>query len=144
MTITIQKTSTVKTEGTRINGNCKPVLCITTGEIFSSASDAAEAMGVCASAMSWILTGRAKTCKGKRFCYVANVTEHLDEIAECMRAREQKVAAYNELMAQQEALHKAKEKYAKCKAKVEELTEALNKATHLMKEAESELAALNH
>lgn len=144
MTVYIQNASIVNAEGTRKNRNSKPVLCITTGEVYASATDAAEVLGVTPSAMSWVLTGRTNTCKGKRFCYISKVTEHLDEITECMRIREAKAAAYDEMTARKEVLRKAKEKFEKHKSKVEALQNALEEEMLLMEEAENEWNALKN
>lgn len=140
--IYIQNESTIKAHGTHHRKNHKPVMCITTGEIYASVLDAAEANGVSYAAMSWVCCGKSKTCKGKRFCFVANVTEHLDEIAECMRIREAKAIAYDEINAKQEAVRKAKEKYERHQAKVAELQKALAEENALMYKARDELRAL--
>lgn len=101
MTITVQNASEIKNvRGELRNTNAKPVFCIDTGEVFASVTDAAIAANANPSTMSWCLTERQKTCKGKRYCYLSKVTEHLDEISECMREREIKVKAYDELVAQ--------------------------------------------
>lgn len=140
--INIQKESFIKAHGIHHRKNHKPVMCITTGEIYASVLDAAEANGVSYSAMSWVCCGRMKSCKGKRFCFVANVTEHLDEIAECMRIREAKAKAYDEINAKQEAVRKAKEEYDRRQAKVAELKKALAEENALMYKARNELRTL--
>ena len=101
MTITVQNSSEIKNvQGIPRNANAKPVFCIDTGEVFASVTDAAISAGAHLSTMVWNLTERQKTCKGKRYCYLSKVTEHLDEISESMRERETKVKAYDELVAQ--------------------------------------------
>lgn len=102
MTITVQNASEIKNvQGMPRNTNAKPVFCIDTGEVFASVTDAAVSVNANPSTMSWCLTERQKTCKGKRYCYLSKVIEHLDEIAECMRERETKLKAYDELVKQQ-------------------------------------------
>lgn len=140
--IFIQNESTIKAHGTHHRKNHKPVMCITTGEIYASVLDAAEANGVSYAAMSWVCCGKSKTCKGKRFCFVANVTEHLDEIAECMRIREEKAKAYDEINAKQEAVRKAKAKYEHYTNRVAELEEQLKTEREFMHQAREELRAL--
>ena len=139
MEITIHNESKVKAEGKQRNACAKPVFCIDTGEVYSSVIDAAKAIGVHSSTMSWALTGRQQTCKGKRYCYVANITEHLDEIAEKMRVRETKVRAYDEILYAQEALQRATENYESRKAKVEKIKQMLEKEIELLEQAELEL-----
>lgn len=142
MTITVLKETNVTAQGTPRNRNCKPVFCITTGEIFTSVGDAAEAIGVDISTMSHFLLGRNKTCKGKRFCYVTNITEHLEEISQQTQSRNEKVLAYDKAMAKKEAFGKATEKLAKHRAKYEKLAKDLEREIDLMHEAEREVDML--
>ena len=142
MIVNIQNKSEIKVEGTRNNGNCKPVYCITTGEIFASATDAAEAIGVTPSALSWVLTGKSNTCQKKRFCYVSKIAEHLDEIADVNRSRTSKITAYDEAMAREENIRKAKEKVTALKSKVTELKMAVSDAEFDLNEAKRELENL--
>ena len=139
MTITVHKETNVEAKGNTHNRNCKPIFCITTGEIFTSVGDAAEAMGVDITTISKTLVGKIKFCKGKRFCYVANITEHLEEIAQQTRSRNQKILAYDEAMARKEAFSKATEKLAKHKARYEKLAQQLEREIDLMHEAEREV-----
>ena len=142
MEITIHNESKAKVEGLRRNANAKPVFCIDTGEVYSSVTDAAEAIGVHTSTLVWALTGRQKTCKGKRYCYVSHITEHLDEIANKMRERETKVQAYDEMIYAQHALQRAVENYESRKAKVEKIQHMLEKEKELLVQAEAELNRL--
>ena len=141
MTITIQKESNLKANGIRTNGNCKPVFCITTGEIYASSVDAAKAIGVRQSTLSWAINHNRK-CQGRKFCFIANVMEHFDEIAECNRIRENKVMAYDAINAKKEAMRKATEDYENHKAKCEILHQKLEKEMALMTEAEKHLNML--
>ena len=140
--IHIQQESFIKAHGVHTRRNHKPVLCITTGEIYASVLDAAEVNGVSYSAMSLACCGKSVKCKGKRFCFVANVTEHLDEIAECIRIREAKVKAYDEIYAKQEAVRKAKERYNHHMNRVAELEQQLATEREFMLKARDELRAL--
>lgn len=120
--ITITKTSTVQASGTRSNGNCKPVLCITTGAIYASATDAAEKIGVSQATLCLAASGKIKTCKGKRYCYVNHVMQHLEEICENTRVREEKVHAYDKIVdneKRKQALGERKAKFNAMQAKLE-------------------------
>ncbi len=144
MKITVHNESIINATGKHNNRNAKPVFCITTGEVFASLADAAENVGVTPSSMSWAVNDRMKTCKGKRFCLIANVTDHLDEIAETIRIREEKLAKYNAIIAEeeriraeQEAKRKAQEELTKRKAEYEKKLAALEEAERLLREAEA-------
>lgn len=140
--IHIQNESFIKAHGVHARKNHKPVMCITTGEVYASVLDAAEANEVSYAAMSWACCGKSKTCKGKRFCFVANITEHLDEIAECMRIREAKAKAYDEINAKQEAVRKAKAKYEHYTKRVADLEQQLKTEREFMQQARDELRDL--
>jgi hypothetical protein len=142
-TIRIHNVSNINAEGTRTNGNCKAVFCITTGEVYASARDAAEIIGCNPSNVSWAATGRMNTCKGLRICYIADIIEHLDEIASIARERNNKVVEYNKIIAKEEAARKARENLVKRQAKCEMLRQQLEKEMTLLAEASKEVDALN-
>lgn len=141
-TIKVQNTSSVNATGEHFNGNAKPVYCISTGEIFASVTDAAKAVDSSVNNLSAHLTGITAHCKGKRLCYLSKVTEHLDEIASEFRIRNEKVKAYDKMIAEQEAIRKANEELAKHKANAEKLRTQLEKEMELWKAAEAQLNAL--
>lgn len=142
MKITVTNESKVNVVGEHFNGNAKPVYCISTGEIFASVTDAAKAIGSSTNNLSAHLTGVTSRCKGKRLCYLSKVTENLDEIASEFRIRNEKVAAYDKFLAEQEAIKKANEELAKHKANAEKLRTQLEKEMELWKAAEAQLNAL--
>ena len=141
-TITVQSESKVKATGEHFNGNAKPVFCITTGEVFASVTDAAKAVGSSQNNLSAHLAGITSHCKGKRFCFISKVTEHLDEIASEFRIRNEKVAAYDKIIDKQAAIKKANEEFAKHKENIEKLRAQLEKETASMQEAEDQRNAL--
>lgn len=137
MTISIKRAANVTAIGRHTNGNSKPVFCITDGAVYASVTDAAEKVGVYPGVMSSAVTGKIKTCKGKRYCFIADVMEHLDEISENLKIRNEKVAHYDAMIAEQNAKREAQENLAKHKAKCEELRAKLEKEMALMQEAEA-------
>lgn len=155
--ITIQNKATIKAEGKHTSRNCKPVICIETGEMFASATDAAEKVGVHYSMMSAACIGKVKTCKGKHYCYLNAALENLDAVmtrlrqAAAMEADAQKWRAQQaELEAARKAEErrleeerKAREKYeadvAKARAKVEKLTANCNNLESKLLEEERKL-----
>lgn len=62
----------MKTQNTNttIHGNSKKVIDLTTNTTYNSLKEAAEAMGVHLSAISLVVRGKTKTCKGHRFSFV--------------------------------------------------------------------------
>ena len=141
MTITIHEKATATAKGTKKNGNCKPVLCIDTGEVFSSVMDAAEHFGTTESAMSAVLTGKIKTCKRKQFCFVSKVSEHMDEITKRIRANAElveKAARWDAFIAEKEASRKAlSDAEALVNRKAEEYEKMLAKARETLAELQN-------
>lgn len=87
MTIKIQNASEIKNvQGMPRSKKAKPVICLDTGEVFASATDAANANNVTTDAISKNCLGRSKRSNGKKFCYVEDVTEHLEELTSNMQA----------------------------------------------------------
>lgn len=121
--IIINNESTIKADGIHTNRSCKPVICIDTGEVFTSATDAAKKIGVHFSTMSAACLGKIKTCKGKRYCYLANVSENLDALTtriKHLNELEAKAKAWDELKAKEEAARKAEEERLAAIRKAEE------------------------
>lgn len=142
MTIKFQKASVINNvKGIHTTYNNKPVMCITTGEVFASVTDAAHSVDSSIGTLSCALRHN-RPLKGKKYCFVARVTEHLDELMESARERDEKVSAYNEMMAHKENIKSAKAKLAEHKANVEELRRRLDEETERMNNAEAELRAL--
>lgn len=139
--IRIQNTSNINAEGNHTRRNAKAVFCITTGDVYASATDAAERLGCAPSTVSWAATKRMKTCKGLRLCYVSDITEYLEEIAVCARARETKVVAYNAIVEKEKALKEANDSVTRHQAKCEELRRQLAAEEQALKTAE---AAVNN
>jgi hypothetical protein len=144
MTINIQKCSNVTVNGTHFTKNSKPVYNITTGRFYASGLDLAKELGVDPSSVSGVLTGKCKTCKGMRLCFMSEIMEHLEEINEQNRRREEydrinaeKIAAYDAIIAEQAAKKEAQEKLAKQKAKCEELRKKLEAEVQLLAEVEA-------
>lgn len=143
--INIQNEANINAEGKLTNGNCKPVICIDTGDVFTSCYDAAESIGVHYTAMSAHLRGKTRTIHGKRYIYLSRVSEGLDVIATRLRetsAMEDDAKKWREYKAQQDAIRQEEERRAaearkaeekrraeleKAQAKVAKLTESCQK-----------------
>jgi hypothetical protein len=112
-TININNKSEISGEGNLHSAHCKPIICIDTGAVYTSVTDAANAVGCSISNMINHLKGKLKTCKGKHLCYLSEATENLDAIVSQIRnmnALRAKAAAWDALQAEQEAARKAEEK----------------------------------
>lgn len=139
MKLTLTNRSEITAQGKRTSKCCKPVMCLTTGEVFASVCDAADNANCKQSTMSYAIANH-NNCKGNRYCFVADVLEHLDELAENLRIREGKVRAYDEIMRQKNATQEAAANLAKRKANCAKLQAQLEKETQLLHEAEQEVA----
>ena len=105
-TITIHEQATATAKGKHNNKHCKPVLCIDTGEIFSSVFDAAEHYNANYGCISMACNGKLKSAKGMRFCFVSRTSENIDAIVSRIKASDDilaKAAAYDAMMAEQQA-----------------------------------------
>lgn len=145
MKINIQKCSNVTVIGRHNARHCKAVYNITTGDMYASVIDAANALGVSQSSVSFALDDdERRTCKGMRLCFQTKMMEHLEEIMEQNRIRSAKVAAYDTNAERRNAIARAQEKLNKHKANVEELRRKLDEEMVLMTDAESELRRLKN
>ena len=165
--INIQHESDIKAEGKLNSKGCKPVICIETGEVFTSVTDAAEYAGEYAQNMSNHLNGKRRSIKGKHYCYLSRVNESLDAIVTRLRetsAVEEDAKRWRAYQAEQDAIRKAEEErqeqarkaredilaqIAKAEAKVARRTEIRDRkieearfASERLMEAERELEAL--
>lgn len=125
--INIQHEANINAEGNLNNKHCKPVICIETGEVFTSVTDAAEYAGEYAQNMSNHLNGRRRSIKGKHYCYLSRVNESLDAIVTRLRetaAVEEAAKKWMAYEAEQEAIRKVEEKRAEEARKAEEKRQA--------------------
>lgn len=144
--ITLTNESIVNANGKKRTKNAKPVFCIDTGAIYASSLDAAEALGVHSSSLCAALTGKTQTCKGMRFCFLSKVPEHFEEITTAMKARQDKIMAYDKIMGRQQAIEDAKARveqykanYAKLQKKMDAEIAAYEKAVAELEELEREV-----
>lgn len=85
--IVITNACTATAIGEKRRSNAKPVLCITTGEVFASQKDACQKYNIATGQMAQHVNGnpRYSICKGLKFCFVSKTHEHYDEITQQMR-----------------------------------------------------------
>lgn len=122
-TIIITNKSEINAEGNLHSKKTKSVLCIDTGEVFTSATDTANKEGVHLSAISACCTGKVKTVKGKRYCYLCDAYKHLDAMASQIRSLSElkpKANAWDAQEAEKAAIRKAEEDRIAAERKAEE------------------------
>lgn len=149
--INIQNEANINATGKLNCHRCKPVICIETGDVFTSVADAAAHVGVNQGNMSQHLRGKLRTIKGKHFCYMSRATESLDAIVTRLRetsTMEEDARKWREYQAEQEAIRKAEEKRIADERKAKEMYEAsvqkaLNKIERRYKMLERAKQAVN-
>jgi septal ring factor EnvC (AmiA/AmiB activator) len=167
MTINMHGNADIKAEGKLNSRHCKAVICLETGEVFTSVADAAWHFEVHAQNMSTHLVGKRKHIKGYHFCYLSKATESLDAIVtrlreastdaedarkwrehlrkqeEARKAEEARIEAERRAKEQHEAaLEKARNKVARCEAVRDRIAAQLAKADQRLMDAQIELEAL--
>ena len=166
MNVILAKETTLNAKGKRNNGRCKAVICITTGERYSSVTDAAEHEGVHWTSISNCCTGRTQTANGKVWRF-AKEGDCVDALAGTLQEKLALLEKYSPYIAEQEAkeleekrlreeeekrrldeekrqelIAKAKEKYTRREQKFEKAKADLEKALIKLEKAEAELQAL--
>ena len=108
----------------------KPVICVDTGEVFISATDAAKSADVKLSTISSCCLGRIKTCKGKVYRYLSNTSDNVDALVAQIRALNAKQAELESdaavgraIREEREAKQKREEEIAQVTAELAELLE---------------------
>lgn len=126
-TINIHGKANIKAEGKLNSRYCKPVICLETGEVFTSVADAAEHFEVHAQNMSTHLVGKRKHIKGYHFCYLSKATESLDAIVTRLRETSsdaEDARKWRAYQAEQEAIRKAEEARIEAERRAKEQHEA--------------------
>ena len=142
--IIINNKATVNANGKLNSRNCKPVICLDTGEVYTSVTDAAEKNGTRLCNMSQVVCGKIKTTGGKRFCLLSELSEHLDEMSSNMQAlyathaeNAEKARQWDEYQAERERIEKERREHA---AKVTKLSDKLARRNRIVEQLEAELA----
>jgi predicted RNase H-like nuclease (RuvC/YqgF family) len=110
--INIQNETNINAKGVRTCGVNKPVICIETGEIFASVTDAAEHFGTSIYNLSNAARGVQKTARGKRFCFVSRATENLEALTNQiskLNADAEDARRWREYQAEQERIRREEE-----------------------------------
>ena len=95
-TITMTKESKVEAIGQHRQTNCKEVVCLDTGTVYTSVTDAAEAIGVTTPSLSYALNKPNAKCKGKKYIFAKSAVEHLGEISLSMASKDAEISRLQE------------------------------------------------
>lgn len=79
-TIIINEKAKLEAEGVLCSKGTKPVICLDNGNVYTSATDAADLNGSTVDGVSRACLGQIAHTNGKHFCYVKNVDEYLSII----------------------------------------------------------------
>lgn len=90
--------------------NAKPVVCITNGKKFASATAAAEWLGCHVSSISYCCTGKYSSVKGLVFKYIKENPENcVDVLADTVQEQQRLFEKYRDVIAKMEAEERRKE-----------------------------------
>jgi hypothetical protein len=144
--INITNATTIEAVGNHTNGNCKKCYIVELNKVCTSFTDAADIIGCSIDAVSNVIRGKQKTCKGYHIIDLSKAGEafpmivsHMpemettrEELAEFRRWKAEREAEAKRL----EAERKAKEDHAKA------ITKAREKVTRIETEVERRKAKL--
>lgn len=142
MTINVNNASTISNvKGTRTHHSCKPVINKTTGVVYASATDAAEALGGSIYSVSMCCLGKIPHYKGNRLEYVKHASENVDSLTAEIRALHAKITEMEADAAVGRAIREEQE--AKQKAEEERLNTIEELKANIAKETERKLRRQN-
>ena len=133
--IIIQQKSVVKGKGKRGNRNTNAVLCLSTGKVYTSCLDAAEDNNSTQGHMSYVCNHKGRTAKGKKFCYVKDINEHLDEVANAIY----KANMYDDMMTKEEKRNELLTNLKNLEAKADSITSEIIRLNEELENAEREI-----
>ena len=110
--------------------NAKPVLCIDTGLIYASLTDAAEDIGVSVTALSSCLRGKTNSCKGMSWCFVKESANHIEDITGRIRQAKDEKDALKEYRRYTKELFTLRKKETKLKQEMDEVARMIEEAKH--------------
>lgn len=122
--------------------NAKPVLCITDGKVYASGLDAGEKNNVHPNAIYGACSGRLKTVKGKKYCYVSDMQARILEISETMQNTFKDANAYRAIKAEEERKAACEKKKNELHNKIAAREEQLRKEAEELGTMKAMLAAM--
>lgn len=161
-TLNIHNETNINAKGIHVTGPNKPVICIDTGEVFASMTDAAKQYSTTICSISNAVRGAQKTAAGKRFCYLSRVTENIEALTNRitqLNADAEDARRWREYQAEQEAIRRAEEERIRAEeerirkeqeriereqreyaAKVAKLSDKLARRNRIVEKLQAELA----
>lgn len=136
--ITVSRPAIIKGKGKRSNGNTNAVMCISTGEIFTSCTDAAEHGNVSVGQMSHTCRTKGSHAKGKQYCYIKDIDMHIDSISDAINKKN----LYNALLEKENKRKQLRNMIADYKGDISRLESELNSIRSKMESARAELENL--
>ena len=129
--INIQNEANFTAKGEHTNGNAIPIVCVTTGEVYTSIIDAAKEADTHANYMSKRLREEdMPIIKGNRYCYLSRLMESANMVLTCLRdtnkevelrkADEDDARKWREYEAEQERIRKEEEARIEAERKAKE------------------------
>jgi hypothetical protein len=138
--INITNATTIEAHGNHTNGNTKKCYIVEKKMVCTSFTDAAEVIGCSLDAVSNVIRGKQRTCRGYHIIDLSKAGEAFPQMVNCLSAMDTpkakakrttemsrkelaeiraKAKAYDKLMAEKEAKRKAEEREQKRKEKHE-------------------------
>ena len=82
--INITNHTTIEAYGTHTNGNCKKVYIVELNQVCTSMTDAAEIIGCSLDAVSNVIRGKQRTCRGYHIIDLSKAGEAFPQIVACL------------------------------------------------------------
>ena len=139
--IIVSHSSVVRANGIRHNGNTNAVINLSNGDILTSCTDAAEAIGTSCAYMSKALRTKG-TVKGNRVRYVKDVSEHMSEISDAIKEANEVKSDYNRLLETEAKRKILRDNIISLRTELSRIEEQRAEIYALIKNAERELIEL--
>ena len=140
---TITKTTEITIDSKPIRTkNAKPVYCISDGSIYASGLDAANALNVDAASISTMCRGKVKSVKGKQYCFVSDLHNHILDISNITKELLEDAMKYREIEAKRIAEEQRVQKKNKLQNEIEAIKKRIADEQRRLENAECEYAMM--
>ena len=146
--ITIKDKAIANAQGIHTNGNCKPVICLDTGKIYTSCTDAAIETGYALLSISRNCRKKQKSVNGMHFCFLSEFDNNINAIADKLSSLPElirKAKEYDAIVAEREEADKErKRKEAERQAKIDKRNKLKERIERRERIYERELAKIQY